>query len=494
MDKQQSNIKYSNIVIKKNIDNYILLFNKKNNKFKSIPKTFFKDFIDKDNKVSDKIFYTNNSSIHFYLYENEEKNNKLFGTMGKSCRTLNKNTLVFLHGNDENSVKNQVINFILGYYNFDKYKTDVDKKLNKIYLYHPKRSFKKVIEDALYIANVQNEIRSLINMPANLLNSNVYSKYIKSNIPKKIKIKIYDEKVLKKIGCNLILGVNNGSKYPAKLLILEYKNIDKKINKNLDKKDKESKKNTELKKEKNKSKPVALIGKGVMFDSGGLNIKGGDFSDMKTDMAGSAIVYGTLKLLEHFNIKGHFIGLLPIVENMVDANSTRPGDILTAYNGKTVEIIDTDAEGRLIMADALAFSKNFNPYLCIDIATLTGQAAAIFGNKSAVVMGNNNKLIQDMINSGIKNNEKFWELPMWKEYVELTKSNIADYKNYTYGVSAGTIMAGAFLSNFVPQNTNWLHLDIAGVDFLKSNTNNRFSGASSESLRSLFTFLSTVKL
>jgi leucyl aminopeptidase len=211
-------------------------------------------------------------------------------------------------------------------------------------------------------------------------------------------------------------------------------------------------------------------------------------------MAGSAIVYGTLKLLEHFNIKGHFIGLLPIVENMVDANSTRPGDILTAYNGKTVEIIDTDAEGRLIMADALAFSKNFNPYLCIDIATLTGQAAAIFGKKSAVVMGNNNKLIQEMINSGIKNNEKFWELPMWKEYIELTKSNIADYKNYTYGVSAGTIMAGAFLSNFVPANTNWLHLDIAGVDFLPSNTSNRFSGASSESLRSLFTFLSSVHL
>jgi leucyl aminopeptidase len=477
MDKE--NIKYTNILIKKNIDNYTLLFDKKNNKFKSIPKTFFKDFIDKDNKVNDKIFYTNNSSIHFYLYENEEKNNKLFGSIGKNCRTLNKTTFVFLHGNDENGIKNQVINFMLGYYNFDKYKTDSDKKLNKIYLYHPKRSFKKVIEDAIYIAKVQNEIRSLINMPANLLNSIVYTKYIKSNTPKKIKLKIYDEKVLKKIGCNLILGVNNGSKYPAKLIILEYKNIDKK--------DKDSK-------TKNKSKPVALIGKGVMFDSGGLNIKNGDFSDMKTDMAGSAIVYGTLKLLEHFNIKGHFIGLLPIVENMVDANSTRPGDILTAYNGKTVEIIDTDAEGRLIMADALAFSKNFNPYLCIDIATLTGQAAAIFGNKSAVVMGNNNKLIQEMINSGIKNNEKFWELPMWKEYVELTKSNIADYKNYTYGVSAGTIMAGAFLSNFLPQNTNWLHLDIAGVDFLKSNTNNRFSGASSESLRSLFSFLSSVKL
>ena len=276
---------------------------------------------------------------------------------------------------------------MLGYYNFDQYKTNSDKKLNPIYLYHSKKKFKKIIEDALYIANVQNEIRSLINMPANLLNSNVYSKYIQTHRPKKIKLKIYDETVLKKIGCNLILGVNNGSKYPAKLLILEYKNLDKDKTKN--------------EKGKNKSKPVALIGKGVMFDSGGLNIKTGDFSDMKTDMAGSAIVYGTLKLLEHFNIKGHFIGLLPIVENMVDANSTRPGDILTAYNGKTVEIIDTDAEGRLIMADALAFSNNFNPYLCIDIATLTGQAAAIFGKKSAFLLGraiiciNSNQITSD---------------------------------------------------------------------------------------------------
>ena len=230
-----------------------------------------------------------------------------------------------------------------------------------------------------------------------------------------------------------------------------------------------------------------------MFDSGGLSIKLGDFSDMKTDMTGSAIVYGTLKLLEHFNVKGHFIGLLPIVENMVDANSTRPGDILKAYNGKTVEITDTDAEGRLIMADALAFSKNYNPYLCIDIATLTGQAAKIFGSKSGVVMGNNNKLTQDIISAGNKNKERLWELPMWDEYVELTKSKIADYKNLSYGVSAGTIMAGAFLSNFVPEKANWLHLDIAGIDFLYSNTSNRFSGATSQSLRTLFTFLSEMK-
>ena len=484
MDKllTYSNIKQTNIFKKNSIDNYVILFDKKNkniNKFNNIPKIFFKDFTEKNNKTKEKIFYDKKFSVHFYLYENEEYIHKLFGIIGKNIRNDNKKTFVFLYSNNEESIKTQVINFLLGYYNFDKYKTDSNKKLNDVYFYHSKKSYKKIIEDSMYIATVQNEIRSLINMPANLLNSIVYTKYIKDNISKKIKIKIYDENKLKKIGCNLILGVNAGSKYPAKLIILEYKNKDK---------DKKKDKN----KDKN-NKPIVLIGKGVMFDSGGLSIKLGDFSDMKTDMTGSAIVYGTLKLLEHFNVKGHFIGLLPIVENMVDANSTRPGDILKAYNGKTVEITDTDAEGRLIMADALAYAKNYNPYLCIDIATLTGQAAKIFGSKAGVVMGNNNKLTQDIIIAGNKNKERLWELPMWEEYVELTKSKIADYKNLSYGVSAGTIMAGAFLSNFVPEKANWLHLDIAGIDFLYSNTSNRFSGATSQSLRTLFTFLSEIK-
>lgn len=476
-----NNIKYTNLFKKNGIDDFIVIYdknvNKNINKFPEIPKIFYKDL--KNGSINEKVFYKNdNSTVQFYLSSNI---NKTFGQIGKNVRSANRKTFLYLHDIDPNIIKYQVINFMLGYYNFVNYKTNAVKenKLQPVYIYHSKKSLKNVIKDAIHIASVQNEIRGLINMPANLLTTVEYAKYIKSNTSKKIKIKIYDEKELKKLGCNLILGVNNGSKYPAKMVILEYKNLHKK-------------RKSSTKKLTNKPEKIALIGKGVMFDSGGLNIKGGDFSDMKTDMAGSAIVYGTIKLLEYFNIKGHFIGILPLVENMVDANSTRPGDILKAYNGKTVEIVDTDAEGRLIMADALAFSKNFKPDLCIDIATLTGQAAAIFGGKAAVVMGNNNKLITDMIISGKENNEKFWELPMWKEYVELTKSNIADYKNYTYGASAGTIMAGAFLSNFIPDNTNWIHLDIAGVDFLKSDTANRFSGASAESFRSLFTFLCNI--
>ena len=231
-----------------------------------------------------------------------------------------------------------------------------------------------------------------------------------------------------------------------------------------------------------------------MFDTGGYNIKMGDFSDMKNDMAGSAIIFGIFKLLSHFKVKGNYIGLLPIVENMVDAKSIRPGDILTAYNKKTIEVIDTDAEGRLILADALAYSGKFKPRMCIDVATLTGQAASIFGNKSSVIMGNNNKYIQQMIIAGNSNNEKIWELPMWEEYVSLTKSNIADLKNYSYESNAGTIMAGAFLSQFLPQNAIWLHLDIAGVDSLKSDTEMRHYGATGEIMRSIFYFLQKINM
>ena len=243
------------------------------------------------------------------------------------------------------------------------------------------------------------------------------------------------------------------------------------------------------KSKKKNEQPIVLIGKGVMFDSGGYNLKTSDFSDMKNDMTGSAIVYGLFKMLSMCKVNGHFIGLLPLVENMIGPNAIKPGDIVKAYNGKTVEITDTDAEGRLIMADALAYSAKFKPKMCIDIATLTGQAAHIFDKKSSVIMGNNNKYIQQMILSGQDNNERIWELPMWNEYIELTKSTIADYKNLTYETRSGTIMAGAFLSNFVPEKTTWIHLDIAGVDNLKHDSIMRSYGATGEIMRSVFDFL-----
>ena len=454
--------------LQQNVEKIIKLLN-----IEKLPKKFFDSNIIKNN--FEKKLYTDNFEVYFYgISENKKCNNKslyeTLGFIGKNMNKLNKKILINLVGNKELIIKNQVISYIVGYYQFNDLKSNTVPDKTETYFYHSKKKFKPIIESSIYEGIVQNEIRSLINSPANILTSTVYSTYIKNNIPDSIKFKILNKKALEKLGCNLILGVNQGSKNKPMMVILEYeKNYDKK-----------------------KNKTIALIGKGVMFDSGGYNIKHGDFSDMKQDMTGSAIVYAIFKLLAKNQVNGHFIGLLPLVENMIDSNSIRPGDILKAYNGKTVEIIDTDAEGRLIMADALAYSKKFNPYMCIDIATLTGQAASIFDNKSSVIMGNNNKYIQKMIRAGNDNNEKIWELPMWNEYVELTKSKIADFKNYTYESKAGTIMAGAFLSNFIPEHTNWIHLDIAGVDNLKYDSVMRHYGATGEILRSLFSFLQNI--
>jgi leucyl aminopeptidase len=489
--------KYIKTFKKTGIDLYIYIIcgNLKNNidiikkqlNIKNIPKKLFTKN-DEDTNV-DKILYTDKYEIIFYYVGNKNScdNQKLYNIFGKAGRKMNeyesKKVSINLVGTDYNSIQNQVISYILGLYQFNDFKTNSNMKSNKniiTYFYHKKSILEKIINESIYTAIIQNEIRSLINTPANILTSETYSAYIKKNINKKIKIKILNKKELKKIGCNLILGVNQGSKNEAKMIILEYNG-----NKGNSKSESKS---------KNKNKPIVFIGKGVMFDSGGYNIKMGDFSDMKNDMAGSAVVYGLFQLLSNYSIHGHYIGILPLVENMVDSNSIRPGDILKAYNGKTVEIVDTDAEGRLIMADSLSYSDKYKPQLIFDIATLTGQAAQIFGNKSSVIMGNNNKYIQEMIDSGIKNNEKIWELPMWEEYVSLTKSNIADYKNYSYEIKAGTIMAGAFLSNFVPKDSNWIHLDIAGVDSLSHDTNMRGYGASGEILRSIFYFIKNYKL
>ena len=450
-----------------------------------IPKTFFDEYNLNKNTTQKRLYFDDYEILFIFVGKNEKCDNKnlysIYGNLGKKIYDEYKNVQINLFDEPKINIKdnniilqNAIISYILGNYHFMNFKTDINikDKIKNTYFYHPKKKYYNIIEKSIKIAEVQNEIRSLINTPANILNSTAYLKYIKSslennaNYKNKIKLKVINQKQLKKIGCNLILGVNQGSNNEAMMIVLEYKNL----NKNLD-------------------KPIVLIGKGVMFDSGGYNIKSGDFSVMKTDMTGSVIIYGLMKLFAENNVKGHFIGLLPIVENMVDAKSVRPGDILTAYNKKTVEVVDTDAEGRLIMADALAYAKNYKPYLCIDVATLTGQVISIFGNKSSVIMGNENKIINDIINIGIENNEKLWELPMWQEYVELTKSDIADYKNYTTNVHAGTIMAGAFLSNFVPENSKWIHLDIAGTNYVSSNTDMRTTGATGEILRTLFSYL-----
>jgi leucyl aminopeptidase len=220
--------------------------------------------------------------------------------------------------------------------------------------------------------------------------------------------------------------------------------------------------NGNQKKSKNQ-KPIVLIGKGVLFDTGGINIKTGDFmTDMKADMGGASAVLGTLKTIASQDLPIHVIVLTPITENRINGKELVPGDIIKMLSGKTVEVLNTDAEGRLILADSLTFAKGLNPLLVIDTATLTGSAYRITGNHGAVIMGTDEKNIKALKKAGEEVYERLVELPMWEEFEETLASNVADITNL--GSSEGqAVCAGFFLKKFI--DYPWIHIDIAGPAF-----------------------------
>ncbi len=444
---------------------------------KKIPNKLVENF--KGKLGDEKILYLDDKEVYFIGYGKNDKcdQSTLYNILGSLGRNFNgsniNNTWIELIGKEESSIQNQIIGFILGIYKFIEYKSNKknqEKNKQKYYFYHKNKKYKELIENAINEGVMQNKVRDLINEPANELNSKKYIEYMKKNLNKKVKCKILNENDLKKKGLNLILAVNAGSKNPSYLVILEYT----------------------FGKEYEKDKPICLVGKGVIFDSGGLNIKHGDFSDMKEDMAGSAIMYGIINLLAQNSIKGKYMAFLPIVENMVDAKSTHPGDIVKSYSGKTVEIIDTDAEGRLILADAINYTKNYNPKMIIDIATLTGGVASILGNKGSIVVGTKNGSVNKIKEIGEEHHEHMWDLPMWEEYVDLTRSSVADVKNYTSDAHASTVMAAAFLYNFLPETKDkidWIHIDNASVDFLQGGTSTRCAGGTAEGFRTIYNYI-----
>ena len=442
-----------------NIEKIIKILNNQYN-IKNIPKSFLKS-----SELFKKL-YTDNYEILFIFMKKKCNHKTLFesfGILGKELFKTDYNVQIMLDQKDENIIQNQIVSFLLGNYKTLNFKSKYEINKKQILFYHTKK-YEHIINSSIYIANIQNEIRFLSNSPANILNSLSYEKHIKKNNSKSVKITVLNQDKLKKLGLNLILAVNEGSKNKPKLIQLTYK-------KNIKKND----------------RPIIFIGKGVMFDSGGYNLKTKDFSDMKNDMTSSSIIYGLMQLISYHKIDGYFIALLPIVENMVDSKAIRPGDIITSFNKKTVEIKNTDAEGRLILADSLAYSEKFNPKLCIDLGTLAGVNERFLGNKACTVLGNNDKLIKKLMYHGEKNNEYLLEIPIWEEYISETKSDIADLQNDSGNNGAG-VMPGAFLSNFVPNNSNWIHLDIASIDFLHNETKMRFKGATGNILRTLFDF------
>ena len=331
-------------------------------------------------------------------------------------------------------------------YEFNKYKSK--KKIRHITLnvagdknklLNVKNIRFKALEEGIFFA------RDLVSEPGNILHPDEYAKRLKSLKKNGLKINIFNEKKLKKLGMNALLGVGQGSVRGSYLVTIEWKGL------------------------KNNSKPLAFVGKGVCFDTGGYSLKPAKFmEDMTYDMAGSAAVVGLMKSLALRKAKINAVGVVGLVENMVSGNAQRPGDIVKSFSGKTIEILNTDAEGRLVLADAITYTeKKFNPRFMIDLATLTGAIIVSLGSEYAGLFSNNDKLSKELINSGNKVQEKLWRMPLNKNFDKLINSKNADMQNINYVGGAGSTTAAQFLQRFILKNTPWAHLDIAGMAFSK---------------------------
>jgi leucyl aminopeptidase len=370
----------------------------------------------------------------FYKKINFGKNSEYF-IISDSFVGKNDNLLgYFLHG------------LKLKSYEFKKYKTKKDTRSISINVVGNKNKpsvqnqlkFKALEEGTFYA-------RDLVSEPGNILHPDEYAKRLISLRKDGLKINIYDEKKLKKLGMHALLGVGQGSIRGSYLVTMEWNGA------------------------KNNSKPLAFVGKGVCFDTGGYSLKPARFmEDMTYDMAGSATVVGLMKNFALRKAKINAVGVVGLVENMVSGNAQRPGDIVKSYSGKTIEILNTDAEGRLVLADALTFTeKKFKPKFIVDLATLTGAIIVCLGSEYAGLFSNDDKLSEQIYNAGEKVEEKVWRMPLHKNYDKLMNSKNADVQNINYVGGAGSTTAAQFLQRFILNKTPWAHLDIAGMAFSK---------------------------
>ena len=352
-------------------------------------------------------------------------------------------------------------------YRFDKYLTKKDDALQKqveaVEIVFSKKTQRKALEkavaDARIIADAVNFTRNLINEPANVMTPRGLAHFAKQVAKEgKLRCQVLGPGEIKKLRMGGVIAVSQGSHEPAQFIILEYGGS-----------------------YKNKG-TVCLVGKGVTFDTGGISIKPSrDMEKMKYDMSGAAAVIGIMRALSRLKIPVHVVGLAPCVENMPGGGAQRPGDIIKMYNGKSVEVINTDAEGRLILADALAYTEKFKPKAIIDMATLTGACAVTFADKCIGLMGTDPALVDKMRKGGETTSERCWELPLWDEYFEIIKGHHSDIMNAGSGYG-GTITAAMFLKEFVPIK-QWVHLDIAGTAWVDSDKPYNARGATGVGVR-----------
>lgn len=375
---------------------------------------------------------------------NAETLRKAGGGVSKACNANKINSVSFLvpvDAKDDYMSQAAAEGLVLGSYQFNEFKTTDDDP------FEMKDATivggnKKAVEKGTIIANGVCLARNVDNRPGNIATPSHLAENAKA-IGKAggMKVTVFDREKFTKMGMGALAGVASGTEVPPKFIIMEYMGGSK------------------------KQKPKVLVGKGLTFDSGGISIKpAAKMDEMKYDMCGSGVVLGVMKAVSELKPKMNIIGIIPSTENMSGDKAYRPGDVLTAYNGKTIEVLNTDAEGRLILADALSYSsKHYDPEYMIDFATLTGAVVVALGHVATGIMGTDEALVDAIKSSSKTTEEKVWEFPLWDEYLEQVKSKIADVKNVGAPMQAGSIAGGAFLEAFVGEDIPWCHFDIAGT-------------------------------
>ncbi len=345
----------------------------------------------------------------------------------------------------------------LGTYNIGKFKTEkteashpLSESKTKLHLFPPvdinQKAALSAAQKAVHTAETQMQMMDMVNAPGNKLTPTKMARIAVNNGKKfGFKTTVFNKSQITKLGLDAVLAVNRGSEYPPAFIIMEYK--PKGLKKGLP--------------------TLGLVGKGVTFDTGGLSIKGAtNMHYMKSDMGGAAAVLGAITLAARLQLPAHLIGIIPTTDNCVDANAIKPGDIINSYSGKTIEVIDTDAEGRLILADGLAYMvKNYKPEAIVDLATLTGSCVRALGYDAAGLFSNNQELANQLLAAGENSGERLWQLPIWECYAKDMDSDVADIKNLGTRPVAGAITAAKFLQAFIADHPRWAHLDIAGVAF-----------------------------
>ena len=471
------NINYLNKEKNKSSSNFVLFVNEKFD-VKNLEKiishneiSYVRDLLQTKEPKKNILFFEVNSKKKIVLIS-IKSNLKTFDVenLGAELYSLiQKKTDTYYINSD--SVKNNEHNFLAHFlhglklrsYEFNKYKSKKEKKIitiNVIGKNKPPKDIQlkfKALEEGTFYA------RDLVSEPGNILHPDEYAKRLNSLKKDGLKINVYDDKKLKKLGMNALLGVGMGSTRGSYLVTMEWNGA------------------------KNNSKPLAFVGKGVTFDTGGYSLKPAKFmEDMTYDMAGSAAVVGLMKNLALRKAKINAVGVVGLVENMVSGDAQRPGDIVKSYSGKTIEVLNTDAEGRLVLADALSFTeKKFKPKFIVDLATLTGAIIVCLGSEYAGLFSNNDKLSNQILIAGKEVEEKLWRMPLHKNYDKLINSKNADMQNINYVGGAGSTTAAQFLQRFILNKTPWAHLDIAGMAFSKYGGALNSSGATGFGVRLL---------